>query len=595
MSAAELPSIAIIADAHFHDIDSDYGFSSTPIGSRRLTLRSWADTRCSSRVFNESKAALEMTLTDIGQRGVKHVVLLGDYTDDGQIEATTRLVELLHRYQLQFGIAFYAIPGNHDVHGPVGKNQSTRFATTPGETVLVTSCPKIAATQCRTCVLTHKMYCEGTPAGLLPMAEFGLFRQDRYQHWETPFGQSDSVGSRRYDACSEDGQVVHELFDASYLVEPVEGLWLLMIDANVFEPRNGQWKITQKKAFLNSSDAGWNSVLRNKRFLIDWISDVCSRASALGKSLFTFSHYPISDPFNDPINDHNSEESALFGRTTAAKRTPDAEVAKILSTAGVQLHFGGHLHVNGLRQQRFSGRTITDVAVPSVVAFPACYKIVHPARGSCNIETVSIGHMSLDPVLIEYYCAENQALDTKKPSALSASNYGEFLYQRMRSRVVHHYLPTQWPVNLSCKITNTNVADLVCFLLIQKTTTHQKDFGSMSESAQRETQTALTALLESQTTQHIVSADELARCSMTTLIADWYCLRQGEQQAIAFIDSDNLRLYSFLAATFGINTHTESGTDFTFFSIFLRVLNSSLERSLLSQEKNESGAQTVSL
>ena len=35
------------------------------------------------------------------------------------------------------------------------------------------------------------------------------------------------------------GKTVISLVDASYLVEPEAGLWLLMIDANVFEPRDG--------------------------------------------------------------------------------------------------------------------------------------------------------------------------------------------------------------------------------------------------------------------------------------------------------------------------------------------------------------------
>ena len=162
----ELPGFAVIADAHLHDIDSDYEFDGLQAGGRRMTLRSWHDTRRSSRVFNESKAALETALNDIVEKGIRHVVLLGDYTDDGQIESTERLIKILQYYRCRFKLAFYALPGNHDCFGPQGKHQSTRFTRSPGETVLVTSSPEVAATELESAVLTQKMYCQGTPLGL---------------------------------------------------------------------------------------------------------------------------------------------------------------------------------------------------------------------------------------------------------------------------------------------------------------------------------------------------------------------------------------------------------------------------------------------
>ena len=95
MNSLDTPTVAVIADAHLHDIDSDYDGASITIDGRRVTLRSWADTRRSSRVFNESHTALVGALTDIVNRDIKHVVLLGDYADDGQIEAIERLVTIL--------------------------------------------------------------------------------------------------------------------------------------------------------------------------------------------------------------------------------------------------------------------------------------------------------------------------------------------------------------------------------------------------------------------------------------------------------------------------------------------------------------------
>ena len=53
-------------------------------------------------------------------------------------------------------------------------------------------------------------------------------------------------------------RTVRRMIDASYLVEPVDGLWLLSIDANVFEPRDGDLDPAAEASYIDSTDAGWN-------------------------------------------------------------------------------------------------------------------------------------------------------------------------------------------------------------------------------------------------------------------------------------------------------------------------------------------------
>ena len=141
----EIPAVAVIADAHFHDIEGNYDVDGVMVGGRRLTVRSWADTARSTRVFNESFAALPAALEDVCSRGIRHVVLLGDYTDDGQRTTTESVARLLRHWRDRHNMSFYAIPGNHDVFGPLGKHQSTRFLDASGTTTLVTSDAEIAA------------------------------------------------------------------------------------------------------------------------------------------------------------------------------------------------------------------------------------------------------------------------------------------------------------------------------------------------------------------------------------------------------------------------------------------------------------------
>lgn len=552
-------------------MESHYGCPGISLDGQQRVLRSWADTRRSSRVFNESKAALMLTLQDIEKRGIKHVVLLGDYTDDGQIEATDRLIDILRQHRKQFGTSFYAITGNHDAYGLQGKHQSTRFVSSAGETVLVTSDPKVAATEPESAVLTPGMYCEGVADGITKMSDFGLFQRPEYVHWETPFGVNDALDARRYDARSEDGLTTHQLVDASYLVEPVEGLWLLMIDANVFEPRNGQWTPSQKKAFLDSSDAGWNSVLKNRPHLIQWIVEVCARAEQTGKTLIAFSHYPIIDPFADTAN----SAMKLFGDHEMLRRKPEKSVSEKLLHSGLRMHFSGHLHVSALSQQSLDSQVLEDCAVPSLVAFPACYKVVHTNTDSLHIDSVQLSSMPLDQSLLTYYRKESTESGDAATTALEASNYGDFLYQRMFTRVVHHYLNKEWPANIAHSIRHTTAADLALYMYSDAVETDNVDLTQQTKTAAPE----LLVRIEPTMADYGLNMKKLATCSMTRLVSDWYCLRHAGPVARRFMESENLVIYQYLSDSFGDLKPEDATTPKAFFTLLLGMLNTALQRS----------------
>ncbi|MGQ3277294.1 MAG: metallophosphoesterase family protein, partial [Shinella sp.] len=540
-----MPAVAVIADAHFHDIEGDYDFAGISVNGRKLTVRTWADTAGSSRVFNESFAALKAALDRVVAKDIRHVVLLGDYTDDGQRETAASLVRLLERYRAQHGLSFYATPGNHDVFGPLGKHRDTRYVDASGGTTLVTSDAEKAASDPGQPVVTPKMYCDGVPAGLMAMRDFGYFRQPGYLHWETPFGESDEPDLRQHDLVSADGQTVRRLMDASYLVEPEDGLWLLMIDANVFEPRNGKRDIARKKAFLDSSDAGWNALLRVKPYLVDWMADVARRAKEQGKQLLAFSHYPAIDPFEDDTG----SERTLFGDTTVAKRTPHRQVAETLAKAGINLHFSGHLHVEARSGLDIEGGRLTNIAVPSLVAFPAGFVVVETASGAPVIESVSLSGEPLDADLVSLYRTEQRQSGTASDSALEADTYGDFLYRHMRSLTIQRYLPKEWPPEMAVRVRGMTLWDLS--LLMAGGTAHA---------------------VEEQASACGVDAARLRDCPMLDLVVDWYCLRQSPAQAPDYILAKTLDCYRFLAQTYGALHAPAPHEPKGFFAIFLGIL-----------------------
>lgn len=551
MSKRSQPRIAVIADAHFHDLEGDFDFPGMTIDGERMMVRSWAETRQSTRVFNESAKALSVALDEVSARGIRHVVLLGDYTDDGQRQTTASLRRILDRHAREHGTAFYALPGNHDIFGPTGRNHTKEFLDPDGAGVWVTS--DLASTA-KGAIVTPRMYCEGYPSGLGPMAAYGYFRKPDYLHWETPFGLSDAVETRRYQVASPDGENRYALMDASYLVEPEPGLWLLMIDANVFEPRDGTFEAGEEAAFVDSTAAGWNAMLRLKPFIVSWITDVCARAKVLGKTVLAFSHYPALDPFDGATG----AERVLFGETNIARRTPRDAVTDALLGAGLAVHFSGHLHVEGVTRRRRGARLLTNVAVPSLVAYPPAFKIIEPTDDGITVDTVELQTAAVDPRLSQAYRREAAGLGEADDAAFDAGDYGAFLRAHKVALVHHRYFVKEWPQDVVSRLSGAALSDVCAELL-----------GADMPA------NALHALANASG----IEAEEVAALRMIDVIADWYCLRQAAHLALPAIAPERLSLYRALAARFG--REPEEGWDGTvagFLSIFLGAFSAFLDR-----------------
>ncbi|MGN7736173.1 metallophosphoesterase family protein [Ensifer sp. 22564] len=545
---ADLPRIAVIADAHFHDLEGNFEFPAIEVDGERVAIRSWADTRESTRVFNESAKALDEALAEVVRRDIRHVVLLGDYTDDGQRQTTERLRAILERHEREHDTRFYALPGNHDIFGPKGRHHTKQFLGANAARVIVTSDGEKAGPGT---YATPLMYCEGYPKGLAPMAAFGYFRRPGDIHWETPFGTSDKAEDRLYQVSSPDGRNSYTLMDASYLVEPAPGLWLMMIDANVFEPRDGTFEEGGEAAFVDSTGAGWNALLRLKAFIIEWIAEVSARARRLGKTLLAFSHYPVLDPFDGATG----AEGVLFGETNIARRTPREAVAEVLIDGGMTVHFSGHLHVEGVTRRERGGRQLTNIAVPSLVAFPPAFKVVEPSASDFLVETIELYSTAVDPRILHGYRREMAQLEENLDPAFDPSDYGALLKAHKRALVQHRYFPKEWP---------KEVVDEISGLTVEGVCERLGGPGTITDVV------AACALED---------AGQLARLDMLELIADWYCLRQAAVLALDKIPAPHLWLYRALAERFG--RPPESGWDGStdgFLSIFFGAFDAFLDR-----------------
>jgi 3',5'-cyclic AMP phosphodiesterase CpdA len=400
-----LNQIAVVADIHLHDLFGGYG--TLEAGRGDLSLRTLADTLASTRVFNESYPAFLAVLGDIVKRGIRDVVLLGDYSDDGQSGAVDALKATLVSWEETHGLRFYATFGNHDCYGPEPRHQTKHLTDLFGRLPDVVTSDENAP---HPAIIRDAMRGMSTPQAKMAMARYGFRRPDGVIHWEAPEGA--------------------DTLDASYLVEPQPGLWLLMLDANVFTRDGDEWNL--------EADAAWDHVFALRPYIHEWITDVVKRSMAQGKTLLALSHYPMI-----PLALSGEGEVCRTACTPSWQvRMPSLETGRRLAHAGLKLHFSGHMHVAA--HTALGG--LTNIAVPSPVAYPAGYAIVSTDNGQVDVEMAGLGSVPDFDIAFPAYAVEAKrlaaGLDT---DILSSSDYPGFLKAHLKNLIPARHLAKDWP------------------------------------------------------------------------------------------------------------------------------------------------------
>ncbi len=505
--------IALIADPHFHDL------AWTPAGTDLPgAIRSYTDTAASTRVFNESAAAFRAALDRVVAEKISVVVIVGDLTDDGQEPNIRAAMALLDSYSATHGLRFFATPGNHDLFAVKGRHQTKEFLRGDGTPVTVTSDPAIVGA-----LLSPDMATMGTRPALDLMATLGFQRGAQDLHWESPFGTDEDFGQRTYVARSPSGKITYPMIDASYLVEPVEGLWLLSVDANVATPDDDG-------GFSDPTDGGWDAVLDQRPYLLDWMTDVASRAKFGGKALLAFSHYPVLDA----LGGTSAEEVALFGATGLAKRAPSDAVARAFAATGVTVHVSGHLHVNdtALHPSGFA-----NIAAPSPVGFPAAMKIARVGGGSLSLRTIPLDHVPGHDRAFAAYRAEAKFKGRPAAAACAAASHGAFIDAHLQDLVATRYIAREWPTDMAAFLPDKRSADLLALLGVE-----------------------------------LPGSPDFA---MKTLVEDWYRLRKGADAATRYIAPERLAFYrSLCTALPDLPEDSLAGR----FTAFLRIMRRHLAR-----------------
>ena len=436
--------IAFISDAHIQNI----------VDHPEL-VRSMEVQVQSTRLFNENYYALIAALEDAARREITLVVLPGDLTDNGQFVNQEKIKEILNHYRERYGMKFFVTTGNHDPVRPFGmQNEERNFLRSDGS---------------RT---TQENRCAGYADEMQCYAAFGFYPQPEYLYWETPFTSYPYEAYTYQEALNESGLDKRqymlcdslEAIDASYLVEPVEGLWLLAIDGGVYLPG----EVKNGVQTYEGSSVGYNHVLTHKPFLLPWVRKVVSEAKKRNKVLVTYSHYPLAD-FNDGASD--MVRKAWGNKKFDLHRVPDEEVTEAFLDAGIRLHVAGHMHVNdtGVKRGK-SGKCLYNIQVPSIATCLPAYKILTAEDAAhFEVETVLLdsvpGYDSLFGLYEKEYAYDTQA--GKNPvwskEALASKDYAEFCDWQFRDLVRVRFIPQDLPEIVRKKMVGMSGSQLVAY------------------------------------------------------------------------------------------------------------------------------------
>jgi 3',5'-cyclic AMP phosphodiesterase CpdA len=474
--------IAFIADVHLNDIfgkfeDNNYQGIKNPVTGEYANIRTMSSQLHSTRIFNENYFAFLEALNDIAKRGIREVVLPGDFSDDGQPFHVRGLRKILDEYSKKYGMKFFAATGNHDAVKPFSQDAAkTDFLGRDGKEQIISSkVYSVKNDDDLEPIITSDIKNGGYKETLNEMAAFGFFPKKDYLYWETPFSNYSYEGYT-FDKALEESELNKRIYalkdtdlflpDASYLVEPVKGVWLLAIDGNAYVPNEKLSGLPDNPNDFSGATIGYNNVLIYKKHLIDWVKKISAEARQKGKILIAFSHYPMVD-FND---DASLEIKLLFGANKMqSQRVPDEEVAQVFADAGIQVHFGGHMHINdtGVRTTK-KGNTLFNIQTPSLAGYMPAYKILTIySNDEIEVETVVVRYVPKFNSLFPFYNEEYAHLEKiKSPdiwnaAILKSKDYEDFTRWHLKELVRLRFLPEDFPVEFLASIVKRSGKDLL--------------------------------------------------------------------------------------------------------------------------------------
>lgn len=540
--------IAFLSDIHLQDVYADLQsveFKGTfnPITQKFATIRTMKSQINSTRLFNENYFAFISALEDLKKKGIQIVVLPGDFTDDGQPMNVLALRKILDQYTQEAGMRFFLTTGNHDPVKPFGgtAGKSDFLGTDGSEQAIAGSQDYFSTSAAVTDQINYWGYADITNA----LADHGFFPSKQDLFWSHPFEKLD-YENYNFEKASASANLENRIYqeknsglylpDASYVVEPIEGIWLLAIDGNVY-----QHSEEGSKENWNGSSIGFNLASVQKNHQLEWIKKVKAEADKRGKTLISFSHYPLVD-FHDGASE---DMKMLFGKEKfQLARVPSQNTSSLYAEAGIQIHFAGHMHFNdtGIYHQPSTHQTMYNIQVPSLAAFPPAYKTLkETAQNELEIETIALTEVDRMNEFFDLYRMEHRwLLENQKPgiwdtTILASKDYLEYTRNHLMELTRSRFIPSDWPKDLASILVSLD----------------QKELTDWSEMEEKQA----TDFLQSKLTNEVSTSSHSSQ-----IIDDFYLLKNGDELGKRLIPKDRIDFYEEFLANMSTKTYQNEST-----------------------------------
>ncbi|MEX0770878.1 MAG: hypothetical protein WD035_09105, partial [Balneolaceae bacterium] len=360
------------------------------------------------------------------------------------------------------------------------------------------------------------------------------------------------------------------------VVEPIEDVWLMGIDANVYLPLKDADPDSPADPgnFTGSGNTGYNYVLTHKQHLLEWIEDVAERAEANNKTLLAFSHFPAVDFYNQA----RQKIEELWGEGNfQLRRIPSQKTSEALAATGLRIHVAGHMHMNdtgvsghhhvndtGVIRDEVTGNILFNVQVPSLAAYVPAYKIVHVRddKDLIEVETVVIDKVPDFDTLFSHYLDEWKYLDSLgyeriwNREILHSSDYYQFTDWHIRELSRLRFLPREWPEDVRTMLTGLNGRDMMIASTLENSfpfaefkkwaevgSTDLKELTPEFSEEWEEAEQKAARLAENAG----IRLSDLNNWNGTDLSVDFYRLRNADELALRDIPGERIEQYSLIA------------------------------------------------
>jgi UDP-2,3-diacylglucosamine pyrophosphatase LpxH len=275
------------------------------------------------KLLKESAQLMDEITSKIEKSDADFVLVPGDLTKDGEKINHLKMAAYLSRIK-DSGKKVFVVPGNHDINVSVA----------------------------------YKYAGENTE-------RVATINQEEFTEIYGPFGFSEAIH--------------RDQNSLSYVAEPVNGLWLLALDACRYKenPEDGH-PITDGKLSKET---------------VAWIQFVLNEAGKKNKALIGMIHHGVLEHYNG--------QQKHYGEYLVDNYK---KISRMLAEYGVRIVFTGHYHAQDITMKQF-GKTnyLLDIQTGSLVTYPCPYReITISASQTLKIESGFISSLPSIPEFSEY-------------------------------------------------------------------------------------------------------------------------------------------------------------------------------------------------